>query len=279
MDFFDSTIQTGPLIALELLAAGAIFFVLEKIKPAEKDISFFKPEFTTEALIALVNKFLVMPLFALLSGLAAVKAMTAYAPYQVFNDYILLIPFGLQVIFGLFIMDFSTYWRHRLMHKFLWPVHSIHHSAKHLTWITGLRLHPLEIFIALFIDAAFMHVFGFSGKAIFFSILLSTIYNYYLHANLNIQYDKPIRYILASPHFHRWHHATDRSAYDKNFCSMFSLLDVMFGTYYHPEGVLPKAYGLSDAEQKKYPSGLLPQLAYPIKKLMTRKKKKKPETK
>ena len=96
----------------------------------------------------------------------------------------------------------------------------------------------------------------------------------FTHANINLKFDKPLRYVLASPHYHRWHHAGEKHAYNKNYCAMFSLIDLMFGTYYHPER-LPKGYGLEPLEQKDYPDGLLGWLAYPFKQVAKNFKTKK----
>lgn len=266
MDILSSALLSGQNLAIELVVAGVIFYGVEKLSPAEKDVPFFKDDFRQELGIAAFNRIITLPLAGLLAGLGFIKTLSGWMPYQIFNDYILLLPFALQVLCALFVMDFSTYWRHRLMHRFLWRVHSIHHSALHLTWLTALRLHPFEILVSMVFDATLLHLFGFEGNAITAALVITVFYNYYLHSNINISYPKPLRWILASPHFHRWHHATDKAAYDKNFCSFFSLLDLMFGTYYHPEKRLPEKYGLSDREQKKYPAPLLGQLMYPLRK-------------
>ncbi len=46
-----------------------------------------------------------------------------------------------------------------------------------------------------------------------------------------------------------------------NFAGTFSLFDVMFGTFYMPEGVLPKDYGIDDATM---PESFGRQLIYPV---------------
>lgn len=262
--------ETIASFAIQIVVAAGVFFIIEKIRPAEP-VGFIKPEFKEELGFAAFNKLIVAPLLGLVTGYVAIIAAERNVPYLLLDEYLIQTPFIVQLLLALLFMDFTTYWRHRLMHAFLWPVHAVHHSAKHLSWITSLRLHPIEICIAVFIDASFMYVFGFQSEAILYAILVSLFYNYFLHANINLQYPKPLRYVLASPHFHRWHHANDKAAYDKNFCGMFSLLDVVFGTYYHPEKSLPQAYGLSAREQGGYPARFMGQLFYPLKKLFKRR--------
>lgn len=274
MDFLGDIWISGKNFLVDIAVFGAIFFAVEKIRPAEKGVGFLKPEFREEAGIAVFNRFLTLPLFTFVISIEAFRNLSAYVPYHVLEPFILTWPLEIQILFGLFILDFSTYWRHRMMHKFFWPVHSTHHSAKHLTWITGLRLHPIEVIISALFDTAFLYVLGFEGEAIAAVNTAMVAYNFYLHSNIDVKYPKPLRWLFASPHFHRWHHATEKAAYDKNFCSFFSCLDLMFGTYYHPENELPSGYGLSPKDQKAYPTGdFFAQLAYPLRKVLPKKKK------
>lgn len=254
---------------IEMLIFAAAFFVLEKCRRAEA-VGFVTPRFWEEWGFAALNKLIVVPLAALASSQAGILAMDYGFPYEVLYPYLYKTPFALQFFLLLLLMDFSTYWRHRLMHRFGWPFHAVHHSAQGLSWITALRLHPVEMCIGIFIDSSFMYVFGFESQAIGPAVLASVFYNYFLHANIDLKYPRPLRYILASPHFHRWHHATDKSAYDKNFCGMLSLYDVLFGTYHHPDDGLPRAYGLSPKEQAAYPARFLAQVAYPFKRIFKR---------
>ena len=46
-----------------------------------------------------------------------------------------------------------------------------------------------------------------------------------------------------------------------NFAPTFPLIDVAFGTFYMPAGVLPDRYGVDDAA---FPCGFVAQLLYPF---------------
>jgi sterol desaturase/sphingolipid hydroxylase (fatty acid hydroxylase superfamily) len=156
-----------------------------------------------------------------------------------FDETLRHLPLALQILLGLLLVDFSTYWRHRFTHKYMWQYHAFHHSAEEITWITSLRLHPVDYAVAMLVDTIFLYFLGFGGQGIAAALVIAQVYNYFTHLDLNVQFKKPLCYVLASPHYHRWHHATDKSAYDKNFCGIFSFLDVIFGTYHHPDE-LPK---------------------------------------
>jgi hypothetical protein len=40
--------------------------------------------------------------------------------------------------------------------------------------------------------------------------------------------------VIVSPRFHRWLHADEDAARDKNFPGLLPIWDVLFGTYYMP---------------------------------------------
>jgi sterol desaturase/sphingolipid hydroxylase (fatty acid hydroxylase superfamily) len=61
--------------------------------------------------------------------------------------------------------------------------------------------------------------------------------------------------------FHRWHHATEPEAIDKNYAATFPILDILFGTYYMPEGKLPTEFGTVGAP---LPEQFLDQMVYPF---------------
>lgn len=264
MLFEHGYLSDAVMLFIELSVIGLIFLGIERLKPAEPEVPYFKEDFWQEIWLACINVLIAIPIYVVIIGAFINLVITPLIPYQAFNEEIGALPLIVQVFLGAFILDFSTYWRHRFTHYYLWNVHSIHHSAEHLSWATSLRLHPLDILTAMIFDLTILHILGFQGAGMAFAILMLKGFNYFTHANINLQFDKPIRYIFASPNYHRWHHALEQEAHNKNFCSMFSLLDVMFGSYYHPEG-LPKGYGIGE-DQKDYPKTLLGQLVYPFKK-------------
>lgn len=250
----------------ELLIVGAIFFFIEKLRPAEKQITFIKDDTRQELFLTLINVIIFIPVFTVLITFIFKLIVFPLIPYQLFQNSLTKLPIIVQFFFAAFILDISVYWRHRLTHNYLWRFHAIHHSALHINWLTAMRFHPIDIFVTVLFNTSILYFIGFSSAGVTFAIVILKAYNYFTHANLNLQFDKPMRYIFASPNFHRWHHADEVSAYDKNFCSMFSLIDLMFGTYHHPENQLPKAYGIGKDAQKDYPKSFLGQLAYPFRK-------------
>jgi sterol desaturase/sphingolipid hydroxylase (fatty acid hydroxylase superfamily) len=233
-------------LSMELVIFGAIFLAIERIRPAEKKTDFIKSDSRQELALAMFNISIIAPLFYTFIVGGVLIFIKNLLPYQIFDAQLSALPALAQIIAACFILDFATYWRHRFTHrvKWLWPFHSIHHAAQNINWLTSMRLHPIDFCVALTFNVLMLHVFGFSAGGITLGFLVYYFYNFFTHANLDLQFPKPFRYILASPNFHRWH-------------------DLMFGTYYHPEE-LPKGYGLEPAEQTRYPNGFLGWLAYPF---------------
>jgi len=82
----------------------------------------------------------------------------------------------------------------------------------------------------------------------------------FVHANLDWTLG-PLRYVIATPVFHRWHHtAADRGG-EKNFAATFPVLDLIFGTFHMPAGKLPDRYGIADRD---FPTSFGAQLARPF---------------
>jgi sterol desaturase/sphingolipid hydroxylase (fatty acid hydroxylase superfamily) len=173
------------------------------------------------------------------------------------------LPIWQQIVLMLVIQDVLLYWIHRLFHVgWAWKIHAVHHSPKVLDWMSTGRFHPINSLLEFgFVDTVVL-LLGFSGPAFDTLVLFNLLYSSMVHANLNWTFG-PLRYVLASPIFHRWHHTTEEAGLNKNFASTFPILDLMFGTFYMPAGELPKEFGTGQAD---FPEGFWAQLVYPFRK-------------
>ena len=71
---------------------------------------------------------------------------------------------------------------------------------------------------------------------------------------------RPLRFIVATPDFHHWHHASEEDAIWTNYGSFLPIWDLMFGTYYVPVDRMPVTYGVDE----EIPGSMLGQLRYPF---------------
>lgn len=245
-----------------LLPFGVLFFLIENMNKAEKNTKFFKIDFNIEVFLMVTNKLIEVMLKVSIIGFYLSYVLIPYFDYQFFNMADIL-PTSLQLILCLMFYDFFSYWRHRAMHKFLWPIHAIHHSAEEVTWITRHRFHPFEHIISVFFEVTVLFFIGVDPEIIIVGAVLISFIFYLSHANIKLKYFPYLRFILISPHYHRWHHSDNKEAYGKNYAGVFPFLDMLFGTYYHPEE-LPKAYGLNKKERTEYSNTFIGTIIYPV---------------
>lgn len=170
-------------------------------------------------------------------------------------------PLGQQCVAVLIIQDVLLYWVHRGFHsRAAWKFHAIHHSPKVLDWMSMTRFHPVNNLLEFALADVVVVLLGFPAASVVALAPLNLVYSAMVHANLNWTFG-PLKYVFASPVFHRWHHTTEQAGRDRNFAPTFPLLDLAFGTFYMPLRRLPKDFGTGDDD---VPAGFWGQLLYPF---------------
>jgi sterol desaturase/sphingolipid hydroxylase (fatty acid hydroxylase superfamily) len=180
-------------------------------------------------------------------------------------------PYWLQVILAVWVYDFVVYWRHRLEHQlfFLWPIHAVHHTTQKVDVLTTTRLHFSELMLGGILNAWITARFGVSAEAAATGFMLYLNYNYYVHTNVRIVHPGFLKYIFVSPFMHRWHHARESQACNKNFGVVFAWNDWLFGTALHPARE-PNAYGIEYPPGEGVPDSYIAHQLYPLKVLVVR---------
>lgn len=171
------------------------------------------------------------------------------------------LPLWQQFLAVLVLQDVLLYVIHRLFHSRLaWKFHAVHHSPAVLDWTATRRFHPVNDLLAFSVADAAVLLLGFSPAALLALAPFNTCYSALVHANLNWAFG-PLRYVLASPVFHRWHHTLQAEGRDKNFASTFPILDLLLGTFYMPAGKVPEQFGIGDPT---FPASFWGQVLYPF---------------
>lgn len=170
------------------------------------------------------------------------------------------------------VSDFVTFVNHGLHHRwsFLWPLHSVHHSAEVLTPITVYRKHPLYNVVKLLIRAPLVGVFQgitiflFLGKVNALTILgINLFYALFLlvgeclrHTHIWFSFGPILNYIFISPAHHQIHHSARPEHRDCNFGEIFAIWDWMLGTLVLPTEEIRKnlVFGINLGEPQKHPS-------------------------
>jgi sterol desaturase/sphingolipid hydroxylase (fatty acid hydroxylase superfamily) len=171
------------------------------------------------------------------------------------------LPIWQQCLAILVIQDVMLYWIHRVFHgKWGWRFHSVHHSPKIVDWLSTSRNHLVNNLFSFLLADIVVQLLGFSPTALVILAPVNILYSSMVHANLNWTFG-PLRYVFASPVFHRWHHTVEAEGLDKNFAPTFPILDVLFGTFYMPPGKLPQHFGNGDPD---FPEDFWGQLLHPF---------------
>ena len=155
-------------------------------------------------------------------------------------------PIILVLFMGFAAKDFLDYWTHRLMHtKWFWPIHAAHHSDTHVNGFTAYRVHILE---GVLMKSSYIFTLtwlGFPNEQVALIALLEALHGAYVHLESDFDHG-PFNWLIASPRFHRWHHADHPEVYGKNLANHMPIYDMVFGTYHNPAPCPHPLGGLSD---------------------------------
>jgi sterol desaturase/sphingolipid hydroxylase (fatty acid hydroxylase superfamily) len=139
---------------------------------------------------------------------------------------------SILIVLSLITVDFANYWNHRFMHtKIGWPTHMVHHSDSHVNGFTTFRVHFLEVVVMQISYIFLLSWMGIDAVTVVFVSILCTLHNAYVHFEIDIDHGR-LNWLIASPQFHRWHHADAPEVYGKNLANIMPIWDVIFGTYY-----------------------------------------------
>ena len=241
-----------------LAVAALVFVPLERLLALRK-IRFFRDRLLLDLTHLFVNAILVGVAVGLVA-IAAFSQSESLVPAS-WHAAIQAQPLWLQFLEVLLIADLGFYLAHRAFHRipWLWRFHSVHHSIEHLDWIAAHRVHPMDQIVTKSASLLPVFLLGFDVAALAAFAILYQWQSLLIHANVRLDFG-PARWILASPHFHHWHHANHSAAFDKNFAGQLPLWDLVFGSVYMPHGRMPDRYGTDDP----VPTSYVGQLAHPF---------------
>lgn len=257
-------------VLLGLLFLAAVFFIIERViaRGRNRPQALVRRGWATDVVYAFVTVLitkpfvrlmLILPLSLLiLAQVTSVEGLKlgTYPGYGPLSRQ----PLWLQTLQVYLLVDFMGYWTHRLFHRGRWwPFHAVHHSSEDLDWLGSLRVHPVNDLVNKLAQATPVLLLGYNPTVTLSTAPILTLYAIFLHANVNWDFG-PLRGVIASPVFHRWHHSREREAWDKNFAGLLPLWDRLFGTYYMPRGRYPENFGICEP----MPSGYLGQLWEPF---------------
>jgi len=241
-----------------ILVTALIFIPLEMLLPLRKEQKLLRRHWRNDSIYLFFNG-VVIKLGLLMSTLGLFTLIHRMMPRGI-ELAVQSQPVWLQVIEILVIADTGFYFAHRCFHTipFLWKIHAVHHSIEEMDWLAAHRVHPLDQIATKTASLLPILLLGFSSDAVAIFALIYEGQSLVIHSNTRLGLG-PLEWLLATPHFHHWHHANEPQAYDKNFAGQLPLLDKIFGTLFLPQN-MPARYGTDDPVPALYHQ----QLAYPL---------------
>lgn len=196
-------------------------------------------------------------------GLVVGVASLFWLPGLALRPLVAMLPSAVQLVAGFALFDVTIYWLHRFSHEvpFLWRFHAVHHSTRHLDWISGVRNHPLDgaLIAPPFVLLA---AAGFPLAYVGALSVVQVLTGLFLHANVRWRW-RWLQRIVITPEFHHWHHSSEAAAINTNYSVFLPLWDIIFGTYRVPRDARPVQYGIAEP----MPTGFVNQLRYPLRDL------------
>jgi sterol desaturase/sphingolipid hydroxylase (fatty acid hydroxylase superfamily) len=150
------------------------------------------------------------------------------------NSTLPSMPFWLQLVLTILILDFTNYAIHIAAHKvpLLWRFHKIHHMDLQMDATTGLRIHVGEKILSLPIKMLVVSFCGISPIMYLIYEAISASFGVFHHSSIPLPsfIENACAYILAVPRFHHIHHHDQCPQTDSNYGFVLSIWDHLFQT-------------------------------------------------
>lgn len=233
-----------------LIGLMAVFYSLEHLLPTENKFN-KRPQH----LFNNIAMGVVLTVANIIWATVAVITIDWLNNHHVGLLYLVNIPVWLQLIVGVMLFDFTSYWFHRLAHNtpLIWRLHRVHHSDTSLDASSNFRGHPLELMFwfgtSSILAAA---IFGLSNLSMALYFLILTPLFFLEHTNVRFPgwMDRTIGLVFTTPNIHKVHHEQDQYYTDSNYADIFILWDRLFGTFKYkaPEQI---NFGLKEFDEDK----------------------------
>jgi sterol desaturase/sphingolipid hydroxylase (fatty acid hydroxylase superfamily) len=262
----DGELNDGPFLGLDwfllnLIVYSAVFVPLERLFARQPEQPIFRRAWRTDLVYFGLSSLLIQVITLLTMKPAMVFFQWAIDPGV--QEWVRGRSAIAQFVGILVLADLTQYWVHRAFHAVpsLWRFHQIHHSAETMDWLAGSRLHLVDVAATRGLTYVPIYVLGFAEAPLFAYAVFVSIQATFIHANVRFRFGV-LRWLVATPQFHHWHHGAEHEAVDKNFAVHLPVLDAIFGTFYLPKHRWPRAYGLANGAS--VPGGYLRQLVRPF---------------
>jgi len=181
--------------------------------------------------LVVLNTLLLRAVFPLAAvGFAEIASAQGWGLFNILN-----LPSGLTILIAIVALDLLIYGQHVLFHHLplLWRLHQVHHADRDFDVTTGLRFHPLEIFLSMGIKIGAIALLGAPPVAVLIFEVLLNATAMFNHGNVSLPpwSDRPLRWIIVTPDMHRVHHSVISEETNSNYGFNLPWWDYLFHTY------------------------------------------------
>ncbi|MEE4453671.1 sterol desaturase family protein [Novosphingobium resinovorum] len=153
------------------------------------------------------------------------------------TQWAMQMPWLLQVVLVIVLIEFGQYWMHRLMHNAtpFWLTHAPHHHITQLNAAKGAVGNPIELVL---ISLSVVALFDLSLTAKFCAFNVLGVVSTFAHANVRANPPRFYALFFTTIRHHSLHHSTDYEATRCNYANSLILIDRVFGTYREGEAAV-----------------------------------------
>ncbi len=242
---------------IPILFAATAVTLLELKFPHRREWRPELSELTTDVLFMAIVQLAFPPLVGFLFTVALIEPARALdLPINQLWPH--AAPLWVQALLMILVVDFLRYWLHRAAHrnKYLWRLHSVHHSVEQLYWLNTSRFHPLEKILQMSLDSLPFLLMGVDAQVLALYYIAYASNGFFQHANIRLRFGV-LNYLLGTAELHRWHHSRVPVESNANYGNNVILWDLLFGTWYLPVNRDIANLGLQDRAYPKSFLGLL----------------------
>lgn len=169
------------------------------------------------------------------------------------------LPLNPTVVFAasFLLLDFLSYLLHVVFHHvaLFWRVHAVHHADEHVTAVSGILHHPVEVLLSTILLLFFTVVLGIPVLVFVIYGACMAVHSAITHADMALPrgLDRALRWLIVTPDVHRTHHSIQLREGNSNFGQMFTIWDRLFGTYVDQPAATEAmlVMGLPDSEKPR----------------------------
>jgi sterol desaturase/sphingolipid hydroxylase (fatty acid hydroxylase superfamily) len=184
-----------------------------------------------------INFVVSIPAFALLR-LLFIPVMVWLAAqnqsWQLGLNYLFGAPVVIKAVISFFLLDYSNYIWHILLHKLpiLWRFHLVHHTDLDLDLTTAFRFHFGEMIWSVLFRGAAVVLIGASPVLVLVYEIVFEAATQFHHSNWKLPFklEKVLNYMVVTPRMHGIHHSMIKSETDSNYAVIFSFWDRIHNT-------------------------------------------------